>query len=34
MAAAPIKLRARFKLHCYSYEGIEAIKESLLEAKA
>ena len=33
MAAQPIKLRARFNLKCYTYEGIEAIRESLLEAK-
>ena len=33
MAAAPIKLRAIFNLQCYTYEGIEAIRESLLEAK-
>ena len=33
MAAAPIKLRSRFNLQCYTYEGIEAIRESLLEAK-
>jgi translation initiation factor 2 subunit 1 len=34
MAAAPQKLRTTFNLHCYTYEGIEAIKESLLAAKA
>jgi translation initiation factor 2 subunit 1 len=33
MAAKPMKIRSRFNLHCYTYEGIEAIKESLLEAK-
>lgn len=33
MAAAPIKLRSRFNLQCYTYEGIEAIREALLEAK-
>jgi len=33
MASAPIKLRTIFKLQCYTYEGIQAIKESLLEAK-
>lgn len=33
MAATPIKLRSRFNLQCYTYEGIEAIRESLLEAK-
>ena len=34
MAAAPQKLRTTFNMHCYTYEGIEAIKESLLAAKA
>ena len=34
MQAAPIKLRTRFNLQCYTYEGIDAIRESLLEAKA
>ena len=34
MAAAPQKLRTTFNLHCYTYGGIEAIKESLLAAKA
>jgi translation initiation factor 2 alpha subunit (eIF-2alpha) len=33
MAKAPIKLRSCFNLLCYTYEGIEAIRESLLEAK-
>lgn len=33
MAAAPQKLRTTFNLQCYTYEGIEAIKESLLVAK-
>lgn len=33
MAAAPVKLRARFNLQCYTFEGIDAIRESLLEAK-
>ena len=33
LAAAPIKIRATFDLQCYTYEGIEAIKDSLLEAK-
>jgi translation initiation factor 2 subunit 1 len=33
MAAKPIKLRSNFNLQCYTYEGIEAIRESLLEAK-
>ena len=34
MAAAPVKLRSRFNLKCYTYEGIDAIRASLLEAKA
>lgn len=34
MAAAPVKLRSRFNLKCYTFEGIDAIRESLLEAKA
>ena len=33
MAAQAIKLRTTFNLQCYTYEGIEAIKEALLEAK-
>ena len=33
MAGKPIKLRARFNLQCYTYEGIEAIRECLIEAK-
>lgn len=33
MAAKPIKLRSSFNLQCYTYEGIEAIREALLEAK-
>jgi len=33
MATAPIKLRTTFNLNCYTYEGIEAIRDALLEAK-
>jgi len=33
MAAAPVKLRAKFNLKCYTFEGIDAIRDSLLEAK-
>ena len=33
LAAQPIKLRSRFNLTCYTYEGIEAIREALLETK-
>ena len=34
MAAQPIKLRSIFNLKCYTFEGIDAIRESLLQAKA
>ncbi len=34
MATAPIKLRTTFNLQCYNYEGVEAIKASLLTTKA
>mmetsp|Transcript_14751 Transcript_14751/g.22873 ORF Transcript_14751/g.22873 Transcript_14751/m.22873 type:complete len:203 (-) Transcript_14751:304-912(-) len=33
MSVAPSKIRTLFNLKCYTYEGIEAIRESLLEAK-
>lgn len=33
LAAKPVKLRTIFKLQCYTYEGIEAIREALMEAK-
>lgn len=33
MAAAPIKIRTRFNLQCYTYDGIDAIREALIEAK-
>ena len=33
MAAAPVKLRSIFNLKCYTFEGIDAIRESLLQAK-
>jgi translation initiation factor 2 subunit 1 len=33
MAPQPIKLRADFELTCFTYEGIEALKEALLAAK-
>lgn len=33
MASRPVKIRSRFNLNCYTYEGIEAIKEALLTAK-
>ena len=33
MAPTPIKLRADFELTCFTYEGIDALKEALLTAK-
>jgi len=33
MASQPIKLRSTFSMQCYTYEGIEAIRAALLEAK-
>ena len=33
MAAAPQKIRTRFNLKCYTYEGIDAIRDSMLEAE-
>lgn len=33
MAAIPLKIRTSFNLQCYTYDGIDAIKQSLLEAK-
>lgn len=33
MAAAPTKMRARINLQCYTYQGIESIREALLAAK-
>lgn len=34
MQAQPIKLRTVFNLKCYTYEGIDAIRETLLDARA
>ena len=34
MHIQPIKIRTTFNLHCYTYEGVEAIKAALLAAKA
>jgi len=34
MAAAPQKIRTTFNLHCYTYEGIDAIRDAMLAAKA
>jgi hypothetical protein len=33
MAQQPIKLRATFELHCFTYEGIDAIKAALIRTK-
>jgi len=33
MVPEPIKIRADFKLTCYKFEGIEAIKAALLEGE-
>ena len=33
MATQPVKLRAKFNMQCYTFEGIDAIKESLMVAK-
>ena len=33
MAAQPTKLRSTFDLQCFTYQGIDAIREALLEAK-
>ena len=34
MATAPIKIRTQFKLTCYNFDGVIAIREALLAAKA
>jgi len=34
MAPSPVKIRADFELNCFTYEGIDAIKNALLAAKA
>jgi translation initiation factor 2 subunit 1 len=33
MAPQPVKIRADFELTCFTYEGIDALKEALLTAK-
>ena len=33
MAPTPVKLRADFEMTCFTYEGIDALRESLLAAK-
>jgi translation initiation factor 2 subunit 1 len=34
MAPTPVKLRADFEVTCFTYEGIDAIKEALLTARS
>ena len=34
MAPTPVKIRADFELNCFTYEGIDAIRETLLAAKS
>ena len=33
MAPVPVKLRADFEIKCFTYEGVDALKEALLTAK-
>jgi len=33
MAPAPVKLRADFEITCFTYKGIDAIREALIHAK-
>jgi translation initiation factor 2 subunit 1 len=33
MAPQPVKLRADFELTCFTYEGIDALRDALLQAK-
>jgi translation initiation factor 2 subunit 1 len=33
MAPQPVKLRADFELTCFTYEGIDALRDTLLAAK-
>lgn len=33
MAPQPVKIRADFELTCFTYEGVDALKEALLTAK-
>jgi translation initiation factor 2 subunit 1 len=33
MAPTPLKLRADFELQCFTYEGIDALKEALITAR-
>jgi len=33
MAPTPVKLRADFELTCFTYEGVDALRDALLTAK-
>jgi translation initiation factor 2 subunit 1 len=33
MAPTPVKIRADFELTCFTYEGIDALRDTLLAAK-
>jgi len=33
MAPTPMKLRADFEMTCFSYEGIDALKEALITSR-
>jgi len=33
MAPTPVKIRSDFELTCFTYEGVDAIREALLAAK-
>ena len=33
MAPTPVKLRADFEITCFTYEGVDALRDSLLVAK-
>ena len=34
MAPHPVKIRGDFELTCFTYEGVDALRETLLEAKS
>lgn len=33
MAPQPVKIRSDFEINCFTYEGVDALKEALLTAK-
>jgi translation initiation factor 2 alpha subunit (eIF-2alpha) len=33
MAPTPMKLRADFEMNCFTYEGIDALKEALITSR-